>query len=166
MSVRSIQIFSAKLVTFEKILSLFRLKRPLWFWTPVAPKRDMKFYGHYFLAHCASFMSKWTLLSGWVCISLVVTGPITLHIIICNSVQYIGTVYVSQDINNLAYHFLNMGDHIPDYFPRDWCPRTSCHRGQSMPPPTPLENLRTSHHYCIEGLKGSHQLGPHFTERL
>ena len=69
-SVRSFPIIPANLTTYEENQIFGRPKRP--FWTPVAPKRDMKFHAHlYFSTLCIFCVEMATSEGRWVCISLV-----------------------------------------------------------------------------------------------
>ena len=74
----SICIYPENLVTSEECWTFGHPKRP--FWTTTVPKRDMMWYEilrlSFFLGHCASFISRWSLLRGrGVCISVVRKQP-------------------------------------------------------------------------------------------
>ena len=80
MSARSIPIFPANLATFEFFL-IFGVPF-VHLWTPVVPKRDIMWceilQPSFFLAHCASFMSRWSLLGGR---SLQIRSWETIHVV-------------------------------------------------------------------------------------
>ena len=111
MSTRSIPIYPVNLATFEENWIFGHPERP--FWAPMAPKRDVMcyeiLYPSFFLAHCASLISRWPLLSGrWVCISVVGTVPVNNRLQYLLRINWEQKIYVQyimhQLISIVSYH--------------------------------------------------------------